>query len=940
MDFVSRIDDFKIIEHLGHGAMGSVEKVESIDGRVMALKTLSPHLAREGDYVKRFKREAEIAIQLSHPNVVRVYEVGEDQNGLPFIVMEYVEGKTLDEIMQSRGMMMMNETDITLVDDSEQTLQSSVVHERSSAEEVKNFTAEETIKLGRQLAGVLQSAHDLNLLHRDIKPQNIMIDKKGNAKLLDFGIAKALDGVYSALSLTGQAIGTPAYMSPEQFAGSSDIDIRSDLYSLGCTMYHMLTGRPPFRGASLTALANMHLNTYAQPACEINKTCPRNLSQVIDRLLAKKAEDRHKAPFELVEDLNRVERGEVPLKLHKIRKSREHNPLKTWLYVGLTIAVLSSGFAFFSAYKSKKSKTLLENEISDARQLAVKHQYDRAKEKLDQLIAENADSHPVIVENAKKLRLEILNQQASYITAESERERKIALERRQQAERKRLEEENAARIGEIYESIRMALHKAQNKNTIAESGKYLSKALKLCLNEQERQKVLHAEKQVNTARDHYRKEAEQQAEAEQLRKLEAARQAKKNAERINKLNDSIRLALQAAKSEKTLQDADKLVNDAYDLCTNNEERAKVSSAETKVNQARTAFEQEAARQAELKRKQEIAAAKLARENAERKGKINELLRQALRLARDKTTIKESNQYLDQAYKLCKTLDEKQKVVTTEKNIIETEKQYRQAELLQTATKKKITTLKITPRPGSEWIIPRLNMKLAYLQPGSFLMGSNDSAPDEKPRHKVELTKGFWIGIHEVTQNEYEVVTGKNPSKAVGANLPVEQVSWKQAVDFCKQLTEFERKAGRLPDGYVYRLPTEAEWEYAARGNGDESFSGSNQIEHVAWYYGNSHQKTRQVGTKRPNDFGLYDMTGNVWEWCLDACETNDNREVVTSTYKNAVKDPVGAKGKYRIYRGGSWGSLSTNCHVSNRRHKLPNESNALLGFRIVLAPPR
>jgi serine/threonine protein kinase/formylglycine-generating enzyme required for sulfatase activity len=1015
---LSQFEGYTIIEHLGHGAMGSVEKIQVPDGRILALKTLSPHLAQEGDYVKRFKREAEIALQLSHPNVVKVIEVGEDAKGLPFIIMEYVDGKTLDEIMHDRGMASAD-SEITLIDDHDKTIQSSVVQKRSSNSNANTFTPAETIRLGRQLAGVLQSAYDLHLLHRDIKPQNIMIDKRGNAKILDFGIAKDLEGVYSALSLTGQAIGTPAYMSPEQYVGAKDIDIRSDLYSLGCTMYHMLTGRPPFRGASITALINLHLNTYADPVNKLNTDCPLNLSQVIDRLLAKKPEDRHKSPAELIEDLNRVERGEVPLKLHKIKKSKEHNPLKTWIYVAVVIIILSTGFAFFSSYRSKRARIMVENGISDARQLSVKHEYDKAKKKLDQIITENADEHPVLVEKAKKLRFEIINKQAAYINIESEYKRKIALARQRKSEEGRLARQNAERISRMYECTRLALRAAQSKNTIKDAEKHLAEAFRLCMNNTERQKVISAEKTVKDMIKRYIQEAFQQAEIERKRKVEAERLAQQNAERISKLSDAIRYALQSARTKETIKDSNKYLDQAYDLCNNNAERQKVSAAEKTVTDALNKFKQEALKQAEIERKRKAEAEKLAQQNAERisklsdairralqsartketikdsnkyleqayglcnndaerqkvhaaektvteaikqfqqaeigrkrkataeklaqknaerKNKIDELTRQAMRLARNKDTIKDSNKYLDQAYKLCTTNAEKQKVSAAEKNISDAEMQFQQAALMKAEKKHKPVAMKVPPKAGNAWEIPGLNMKLAYLKAGSFMMGSKNGDPDEKPMHKVILSQGLWMGIHEVTQQEYQAIMSKNPSKRINSNLPVEQVTWNNAVDFCKRLTERESKAGRLPTSFAYRLPTEAEWEYAARGTTRTQYSGSNKIGHVAWYYANSHQKPREVGTKKPNDFGLYDMTGNVWEWCLDHCDVNANREVITTTYKDAIKNPLSTKGQYRINRGGSWSSLTKNCRVTNRRHKLPNTTSPLLGFRVALAP--
>ena len=297
---VDKIGPYKILEALGHGAVGKVDKAQAPDGKIVAIKTLFQQFTYEAEYVKRFKQEARLAKKLSHPNVVKVLDVGEDDDGhLQYIVMEYVEGKTLTEVMSGR---------------------SRYDKKKAKQSPPKIFSAEETIRILRQLAGVLQAAMDIGLLHRDIKPQNIMIDSDDNAKLLDFGLSKDCDSMFSILSTTGQFIGTPPYMSPEQHSGEDVIDHRSDLYSLGCTAYQMLTGVTPFPGPAVSGYAMQHLNDIPPSVYSLNKACPKNLSLLIDRLLAKKSGDRQQTPAELIEDLNRVERGEKPVKIHKPKK--------------------------------------------------------------------------------------------------------------------------------------------------------------------------------------------------------------------------------------------------------------------------------------------------------------------------------------------------------------------------------------------------------------------------------------------------------------------------------------------------------------------------------------------------------------------------------------------------------------------------------------------
>lgn len=224
------------------------------------------------------------------------------------------------------------------------------------------------------------------------------------------------------------------------------------------------------------------------------------------------------------------------------------------------------------------------------------------------------------------------------------------------------------------------------------------------------------------------------------------------------------------------------------------------------------------------------------------------------------------------------------------------------------------------------------MKLVYVAPGSFMMGSNNGDSDETPVHRVTLTKGYWIGKYEVTQSEYQSIMGTNPSRFKGSNKPVEQVSWNDAVKFCKKLTARERAAGRLPSDCEYRLPTEAEWEFAARG-GTKSrgykYSGSNNINSVAWFGSNSSGQTHEVGTKSSNELGIHDMSGNVWEWC------NDWYGKYSS---GSATDPAGASsGSYRVNRGGGWASGARCCRVAFRDNNSPGYTYAFLGFRVLLA---
>jgi formylglycine-generating enzyme required for sulfatase activity len=214
-------------------------------------------------------------------------------------------------------------------------------------------------------------------------------------------------------------------------------------------------------------------------------------------------------------------------------------------------------------------------------------------------------------------------------------------------------------------------------------------------------------------------------------------------------------------------------------------------------------------------------------------------------------------------------------------------------------------------------------EMVFVQGGVFTMGrKNVWFSDEGPAHQVTLS-GFSIGKYEVTQKQWQAVMGSNPSGFKGDNLPVENVSWNDVQSFIRKLNELTGKR--------YRLPTEAEWEYAARG-GNQSrgykYSGSNTISSVAWYDGNSGSKTHPVGQKQGNELGIYDMTGNVWEWC------SDWKDAYSSSSQTNPTGPSSSRS--RVDRGGGWSNGARRCRVASRNGDTPSYSNSNLGFRLVL----
>lgn len=266
--------------------------------RIVAVKVLPKRLSKNPEFVERFYREGRAAAQLNHPNIVQAIDVGE-AGGFHYFVMEFVEGNTVyDEVAGG-----------------------------------KVYPEGEAIDVVRQIAKALQHAHDRGFIHRDVKPKNIMLTSERVAKLADMGLAREATDVEAAMAEAGRAYGTPYYISPEQIRGEVDIDLRADLYSLGGTFYHMVTGRVPFEGPTPSAVMHKHLKEEIVPPDHLNPRLTSGCGTMIEKLMSKDREQRYPSAGELIEDLDRLARGEPP----KYAAPRADDGLET-LSQGSTVA--------------------------------------------------------------------------------------------------------------------------------------------------------------------------------------------------------------------------------------------------------------------------------------------------------------------------------------------------------------------------------------------------------------------------------------------------------------------------------------------------------------------------------------------------------------------------------------------------------------------------
>lgn len=271
------IGNYKITGRLGRGGMGDIYKAQqaSLD-RTVALKVLSPQMGRSEEFSKRFEIEAKAISMLQHHNIVSIYEYGEEL-GMKYFAMQFVDGMDLGKRIAKKGEM----------------------------------SFDEIIDIAKQICRALRYAHSQSVIHRDIKPQNVLIEKGGVCRLSDFGIARIFQ--QDNLTMTGMAVGTPEYMSPEQAEGL-DLDNQTDIYSLGVVIYEMLTQRPPFSGNNPVAIAYKQVHELPLPPSAFRKDTPKRLELIVLKALKKNKMDRYSSIENMLKDLDTVDLDDAAVK--------------------------------------------------------------------------------------------------------------------------------------------------------------------------------------------------------------------------------------------------------------------------------------------------------------------------------------------------------------------------------------------------------------------------------------------------------------------------------------------------------------------------------------------------------------------------------------------------------------------------------------------------
>jgi formylglycine-generating enzyme required for sulfatase activity len=767
--------DYEVLGELGRGGMGVVYLAQNkLMGRKEVLKVVSRDLMTRRGVLDRFLREIRNAAQLHHTNIVTAYSAIRAGESMVF-AMEYVEGYDLAQFVKVRGPLPV-------------PLACNFIH---------------------QAAVGLQYAHEQGMVHRDIKPGNLILARKGNkpvVKVLDFGLAKAtregpLDG---SLTQEGQMLGTPDYIAPEQSLNATKADIRADVYSLGCTLYYLLSGGPPFSGSSLYEVLQAHHSMEARPLNLLRPEVPWELAAVVGKLMAKDPARRYQTPAEVAQALK----------------------------------------PFFKPVGPGTAASRLQ--LSPAIRPAAGHVVTRQRPEpaIDRATPVKSTRRP-----PTKKPLEATEADAGWQdlleTADGEREPTAAAPQEPVALAANLAHWPwfwpAAAAGLLLLGLLIGWvvgnRKVKTKDGVIVPEKVADHAIVPPVTPAPRPALSTA-----PAHDH-----------QQLTSWTSRAKANRDLNRPDDRHDGLGF---------------RVVVDAEGGLAGRLDSARAGSPKEAESPPTPSSGSKAPVSSEA-------------------GQLGSAVRRS-----------------------------------------------------------------------ADWTSPSTGMTFLRIPGGEFMMGSpeedEDASDDEKPAHKVRVSP-FLLGVTEVTQAQYKDVTGHNPSwfstagrgkEAVAGEVtdryPVENISWLDAIRYSNALS---KKDGLAPYYVIgdrdveaastyasgYRLPTEAEWEFACRAATSTKYSfGSDpsQLRKYAWYSANSGGISHGVGQKHPNAFGLYDMHGNVWEWCWDCYGASYDE-------RSRADSPLGVpEASGRVDRGGGWDNYPRYCRSANRRGGPPANRNYALGFRL------
>jgi formylglycine-generating enzyme required for sulfatase activity len=873
---------YTLVRILGRGGMGVVwlARDEELE-REVALKFLPEFVVVDKEAIRDLKRETRRSLELTHPHIVRIYDVILDARSAA-ISMEYVPGDTLAgrKVDKSAGY----------------------------------FEPAEIETWVRQLLEALEYAHiKAEIVHRDLKPANLMVDRRGDLKIADFGIAANVSDSVSRVSAHASPSGTPLYMSPQQMMGERPA-VTDDIYAFGATVYELLTGKPPFyAGNVILQVQNKPAPTMAARRQELGVAAtadiPAAWEETIAACLAKEPADRPQSSAEVAERLGFAAssmKAQVGRVVDTSRTPSDNGPpgerppagkSRGTLLAAAAAAVvaLSAAGYYFGIHAPEQARlaevTAQQRVAREQAEAAAKAQAE-AEQRAYAVILARIDG--LVDGSALGVRQGTEAAVQAYLANAPGRDAQEVENRWTQ----RLAGWEAARLAAARGGIIVRTVPAGAEVTV---GSLEHGTSPLTIREARLGpypvRVRHAGYE-DWAGELVVKENEfAEVHATLVRSTGTAVIT----------SEPAGLAFVLSSAEKT------------ERGTTPARLAALPTGEYTLMVQREGWPEQ---------RQTLSVARAGEASGQAR-----FLGGALEI----TSEPSGAEVWSEGKRLGVT-----PLSLTEQIPGNFEFEFRLARhrnatrsgqvLARQTTRVEVALEQIgRPRAGERFTVPDLDFELMPIAAGSFQMGNvSGGDPDERPVTRVTLSRPYWLGKTEVTQGQWRALMGNNPSNFKGDNLPVEQVSWSEAMEYCRKLTERERGAGRLPEGYVYTLPTEAQWEYAARAGTTGEYGGTGRLDEMGWYTSNSGESTKPAGMKAANAWGLHDMHGNVGEWCADWFGYYPGGSVTDP------RGPGSSSGSYRVRRGGSWGSAADNCR-SAIRWGTPDVRLNYVGFRVALS---
>ncbi|QDU31402.1 Serine/threonine-protein kinase PknB [Anatilimnocola aggregata] len=996
------LGEYTILDRIGAGGMGQVLKAlhRRMD-RTVAIKMLPSATMKDAAAIARFEREVRAAAKLSHPNIVAAHDAGQ-ANGVHFLVMEYVEGQDLSALVKKNGA----------------------------------FPVAKATNYILQAARGLEFAHGEGVVHRDIKPANLLLDKKGVVKILDMGLARIeSDGetaTQAELTGTGAVMGTVDYMAPEQAMSTKSADARADIYSLGCSLFYLLTGKPTFEGETITAKLVAH---QAHPIPELRKACSEasaELESVFSKMLAKKLEDRYQSMSEVIADLERLGgRSQTSLGTSQAASTNCENSALTFLKDMPIQQTL---------HKSKATKKIAAAKSNDGKQPPWKNtKVLIGAAFLGVLVLagiivslQTKDGTLIVEVDQPDAMVQVLDSEGKVEVSQKGVAGKVTISVDPGKHRLRVEKNGFVVFGQEFEmesggkkAITAKLVSVKMQSTTNEvaldfdgkssfvytplvyknDGPLTVEAFVVARNRKVGTVISNASDTGFSLEIVKSKWAASSLTKSQTTTQVSLAEVEGEKSHLAAVFDgtSIRLFKDGVLQGASVADQE-FVSRPYQIVIGADPTGKkgpqlpVSPSavfdgiidEVRISKVArytgdfkpdprftpdadtialyhfdegsgdTAFDS-----SDNKHHAKIVGAKWVKADSSNLGAV----------ATASTSKSPAVSFL--------TATSPVPPLAKAPFDAAQAKQHQQAWAKHLGTEVETTN--------------SVGMKMVLIPPGEFMMGSTDEQvaaalkaaeetkadqgtkdrieKAERPQHQVVITKPFLMGATEVTVGQFKnfsasgyvtaaeqeelkakaspppVVPGQpakpiqtylKPGYVVADDSPAAVITWNDAVAYCNWLSVQEKldpcyvlngNTSQLqPNKNGYRLPTEAEWEYACRAGTTTQYSFGDdhqQLEQYGWYNKNHGGRTHAVGTKLPNPFGLSDMHGNVWEWCQDYYDEKWHE-------KTLANDPNGPfSGSDRVLRGGHWNYYASYCRSAYRGNNSPSHRNNVSGFRVV-----